>query len=257
MRSAGSTYLGLDFSVVTFTKPRIDCFAGPSFQDGRGLRNLSLQPTTLPRPSAHRKQKTFREPYPKIWSLAPSSSHPPIKPSRLTTSSNGGATSRAQIGDIPMAPTATSRARRITRSSPSPMTTLSPTRNGQTSVFPPKRSGSSPPVVVSLGGPSSGATPSVPTASTWQILSRVTSQTKIPATTDSAPPRLSPSFLPTATACMTWPGTSGNGPPTGIAPTTIGSWPPPAVSVAIRSALTTPSIPTSQQSLCAAIKWFH
>src|SRR5882757_3141570 len=36
MRSAGSTYLGLDFSVVSLTKARIACFAGASFQDGSG-----------------------------------------------------------------------------------------------------------------------------------------------------------------------------------------------------------------------------
>src|SRR5258705_3138144 len=36
MRSAGSTYLGLDFSVVSLTNARVACFAGASFQDGSG-----------------------------------------------------------------------------------------------------------------------------------------------------------------------------------------------------------------------------
>ena len=36
MRSAGSTYLVLDLSVVSFTKARTMSFAGPLFQDGKG-----------------------------------------------------------------------------------------------------------------------------------------------------------------------------------------------------------------------------
>src|SRR5690242_7664204 len=42
MRSFGSTYLGLDFSVVSFTKEIIAFLAGPSFQDGRGSRAWAL-----------------------------------------------------------------------------------------------------------------------------------------------------------------------------------------------------------------------
>src|SRR5262245_19083200 len=36
IRSSGGTNLGLALSVVAFTKATIACFAGPSFQDGRG-----------------------------------------------------------------------------------------------------------------------------------------------------------------------------------------------------------------------------
>src|SRR5271154_4953629 len=50
MRSAGSTYLELDLSVVSRTKARTAALAGPSFHDGSGssaaLENWLVAPTT-------------------------------------------------------------------------------------------------------------------------------------------------------------------------------------------------------------------
>src|SRR5271163_3704354 len=49
MRSFGSTNLGLDFSVVSLTKARIACFAGPLFHEGSGSSNAWDSRLRVPR----------------------------------------------------------------------------------------------------------------------------------------------------------------------------------------------------------------
>src|SRR5277367_2605396 len=52
MRSCGSTYFELDFSVVSLTNAMIAFFAGPSFQEGSGSPTASAASPRAPRTAA-------------------------------------------------------------------------------------------------------------------------------------------------------------------------------------------------------------
>src|ERR1700722_9222257 len=60
MRSVGSTYLGLDLSVVSFTKRRTASFEGPSFQAGSGLP--SVWPIAIPSAVPRRAERIAAAP---------------------------------------------------------------------------------------------------------------------------------------------------------------------------------------------------
>ena len=97
----------------------------------------------------------------------------------------------------------------IIRSSTSPTRTPRPTRPGRARRCRPRPSGSSPRAAASTAPPTRGATSPSPPASGSPTTGTATSRgAPSPAT---ARPRRSARSRPTATACTTWPATSGSG----------------------------------------------
>ena len=114
----------------------------------------------------------------------------------------------------------------IIQSSTSRGMTPSLTASGRVTDCPPKPNGSSPRVAAWSSGAFLGATSSSRAASTAATFCRETSPTAIRKKTVTCLPRPWGPTAPTDSAYLTLPGTSGNGVPTGSAPTMAGQ--PPA-----------------------------
>ena len=134
-----------------------------------------------------------------------------------TTTATGGTTCRAPAGAIPRGPAATlDGTRATTPSSTSPTRTPRPTPRGPARRCRPRPSGSSPRAAGWTAPSTPGATSSRPSgrmmANTWQG-EFPWQNLRTDGYEGTSPVGRS---RPTATACTTWPATSGSGPPTSI-----------------------------------------
>ena len=131
---------------------------------------------------------------------------------------SGGATFPVPTGGIPRARAARSTGKTTIRSSTFAGTTPSLTPTGPASGCRPRPSGNARRAAESLAPATSGATSFCPGGNGRPTSGKGISPIRTAPTTALPGPRRSARSPPTASACSTWPATSGNGAPTGIGP---------------------------------------